>query len=207
MAGSWLTGWCWRQGRLAKIDGCIFLVFTARKCFHTFFVCLSQRSDFICCLHPCLPPKIDPRAIASTRRRRMSGINQTSKNISICRIRLPSSPYSNSSKGCGRSSLSLSYVDSASRFCAYRIEAPHVQCGVHSRDTSRESQTAVVRRVLCACTPGTSRGTRGGSRLTGSRTPEDQAPGLTGRRTLLSLHPSVPCPPPSALAASSSLQL
>ena len=86
----------------------------------------------------------------------MSGINQTSKNISICRIRLPSSPYSNSSKGCGRSSLSLSYVDSASRFCAYRIEAPHVQCGVHSRDTSRESQTAVVRRVLCACTPGTS---------------------------------------------------
>ena len=178
-----------------------FFVFTARKCFHTFFVCLSQRSDFTCCLHPCLPPKIDPRAIASTRRRRMSGINQTSKNISICRIRLPSSPYSNSSKGCGRSSLSLSYVDSASRFCAYRIEAPHVQCGVHSRDTSRESQTAVV---LCACTPGTSRGTRGGSRLTGSRTPVDQAPGLTGRRTLLSLPPSVPCPPPSALAASSS---
>ena len=132
----------------------------------------------------------------------MSGINQTSKNISICRIRLPSSPYSNSSKGCGRSSLSLSYVDSASRFCAYRIEAPHVQCGVHSRDTSRESQTAVV---LCACTPGTSRGTRRGSRLTGSRTPVDQAPGLTGRRTLLSLPPSVPCPPPSALAASSSL--
>ena len=166
-----------------------------------FFLCLSQRSDFTCCLHPCLPPKIDPRAIASTRRRRMSGINQTSKNISICRIRLPSSPYSNSSKGCGRSSLSLSYVDSASRFCAYRIEAPHVQCGVHSRDTSRESQTAVV---LCACTPGTSRGTRGGSRLTGSRTPVDQAPGLTGRRTLLSLPPSVPCPPPSALAASSS---
>ena len=146
----------------------------------------------------------------------MSGINQTSKNISICRIRLPSSPYSNSSKGCGRSSLSLSYVDSASRFCAYRIEAPHVQCGVHSRDTSRESQTAVV---LCACTPGAEasgaggilwrilgyqRGTRGGSRLTGSRTPVDQAPGLTGRRTLLSLPPSVPCPPPSALAASSS---
>ena len=178
-----------------------FFVFTARKCFHTFFVCLSQRSDFTCCLHPCLPPKIDPRAIASTRRRRMSGISQTSQHISNCRIRLPSSPYSNSSKGCGRSSLSLSYVDSASRFCAYRIEAPHVQCGVHSRDTSRESQTAVV---LCACTPGTSRGTRGGSRLTGSRTPVDQAPGLTGRRTLLSLPPSVPCPPPSALAASSS---